>query len=154
MLSSQGREDTTGNTKVGVCRELWPTPQKLIREKDLDGNNNGGILEALQSKKPPLQRILSRVPRHYSRPPSSQNLPVRETIFFPYTWRCTLGEPYYFVNVVVHDYCPHPQQPSGSVSWAQQNDCRLSIHFSLLSEEHIQTAASKQVNIIIIRKWK
>ena len=99
-----------GNRKVGVCRELWPTPQKLIREKDLDGNNDGGILEALQSEKPPLQRILSRAPRHYSGPPSSQNLPAQETIFFPYTQRRTLREPYYFVNVVVHDYCPHLQQ--------------------------------------------
>ena len=60
-----------GNTKVGVSRELWPTPQKLIREKDLDGNNDGRISEALQSKKPPLQRILSRAPRHYSGTPSS-----------------------------------------------------------------------------------
>ena len=114
MLRSRGREDTTGNTKVGVPRELWPTPQKLIREKDLDGDKDGGILEALQSKKRPLQRILSRVPRHYSGPPSSQNLPVRKTIFIPYTRRCTLREPYYFVNVAVHDYCPHPQQQFGA----------------------------------------
>ena len=133
MLPSQGREDTTGNTKVGVCRELWPTPQKLIREKDLGGNNDVCILEALQSKKPPLQRILNRTPRHYSGPPSSQNLAVRETIFFPYTRRHTLREPYYFVNVAVHDYCPRPQQPSSTVKWAQWTDCRLSIHYFLLS---------------------
>ena len=143
MLPSQGREDTTGNTKVGVCRELWPMPQKLIREKDLDGDNDGAILEALQSKNPPPQRKLSRTPRHYCGPPSLQNLPERETIFFPYTRRRTLREPYYFANVAVHNYCPHPQQPSDSFNWTQQNDCRLSIHFSLLSEEHIRTAASK-----------
>ena len=74
-----------GNTKVGVSRELWPMPQKLIREKALDGNNDGRISEELQSKKPPLQRILSCTPRHYSRPPLLQNLVARETIFFPYT---------------------------------------------------------------------
>ena len=120
------------NLKVGVFRELWPMPQKLKREKYLDGNN-GHISEALQSKKPPLQRILNRAPKHYFGPPSSQNLAARETIFFPYTRRRTLWEPYYFVNVAVHDYCPHPQQPSSSVNWAQRNDCRLSIHYLLLS---------------------
>ena len=143
-----------GNTKVGVCRELWPTPQKRIREKDLDGDNDGAISEELQSKRPPLQRILSRAPRHYCGPPSSQNLPARETLFFPYTRRRTLQEPHYFANVAVHDYCPHLQQPSRSFSEAQRNDCRLPIHFSLLSKEHIRTAASTQVTIIIIRKWK
>ena len=99
-----------GSMKVGVCRELWPTPQKLIREKDLDGDKDGGILEALQSKKHPLQRIVSREPRHYSGPPSLQNLLAQETIFIPYTRRHTLREPYYFLNVAVHDYCPHLQQ--------------------------------------------
>ena len=138
-----------GNTKVGVCRELWLMPQKVIREKDLDENNDGGTSEALQLKKPPLQRILNRAPRNYFGPPLSQNLAVRKTVFFPYTQRHTLREPYYFVNVAVHDYCPHPQQPSGSVSWAQRNDYKLSIHFFLLSEEHIRTAALKQVNIIM-----
>ena len=121
-----------GNMKVGVFRELWPTPQKLLREKNLDGNNDGHISEALQSKKLPLQQILSYAPKHYSGPPS-QNLVARETIFFPYTRRHTLREPYYFVNVALHDYCPHPQQPNSSVSWAQRNDCGLSIHYFLLS---------------------
>ena len=82
-----------GSTKVGVRRELWPTPQKLIREKDLDGDKDRGILEALQSKKRPLQRILSRAPRQYFGPPLSQNLPARETIFIPYTRQRTLQEP-------------------------------------------------------------
>ena len=85
MLPSRGREDTTGNTKVGVRRELWPTPQKLIREKDLDGDKDGGILEALQLEKRPLQRIMSRTLRHYCEPCSLQNLLAQETIFFPYT---------------------------------------------------------------------
>ena len=115
MLPSRGREDTTGNTKVGVRRELWPTSQKLIREKDLDRDKDGGILEALQSEKRPLQRILSHALRHYCGPPSSQNLPAQETIFFPYTRRRTLQEPYYFLNVAVHDYCPHPQQQFGAM---------------------------------------
>ena len=65
---------------VGAHRELWLMPQKLIREKDLDGEKDGGILEALQSKKRPLQQILSCAPRHYSGPPSSQNLPAQETL--------------------------------------------------------------------------
>ena len=55
-------------------------PQKLIREKDLDGDKDEGILEALQSKKRPLQRILSRAPRQYSGPPSLPNLLARETL--------------------------------------------------------------------------
>ena len=133
MLPSQGREDTIGNTKAGVSRELWLTPQKLIRGKDLDGNNDDCISEALQSKKPPLQRILNRVPRYYSGPLSSQNLAARETIFFPYTRRRTLQEPYYFVNVALQDYCPHLQQLSSNVNWAQRNDYELSIHYFLLS---------------------
>ena len=114
MLPSWRREETIGNTKVGVRRELWPTLQKLIREKDLDGDKDGGILEALQSENRPLQRILSRAPRQYSGPPSSQNLPAQESIFIPYNRRRTLREPYYFVNVAVHDYCPHPQEQFGA----------------------------------------
>ena len=114
MLPSWGREETTGNTKVGVRRKLWPTPQKLLREKDLDEDKDGGILEAVQSEKRPLQRILGRAPRQYSGPPSLQNLPARETTFIPYSRRRTLRELYYFLNVAVHDYCPHPQEQFGA----------------------------------------
>ena len=114
MLPSRGREETTRNTKVGVRRELWLTPQKLLREKDLVGDKDGGILEAVQLENRPLQRILSRAPRQYSGPPSSQNLLVQETTFIPYSRRRTLREPYYFLNVVVHDYCPHPQEQFGA----------------------------------------
>ena len=136
MLPSQGREDTTGSTKVGVRRELWATPQKLIREKDLNGDKDGSILEALQSKKRPLQRILSRVPRHYSRPPSSQNLPAQETIFIPYTRRRTLREPYYFLNVAVHDYCPHPQQQFGATE--RLADVQFTISYFLTYTSELQ----------------
>ena len=115
MRPSRGREKTIGNTKVGVRRELWPTPQKLLREKDLDGDKDRGILEATQLENRPLQRILSRAPRQYSGPPSSQNLPAQETTFIPYSRRHTLREPFYFLNVAVHDYCPHPQQQFGAM---------------------------------------
>ena len=134
MLSSQGRENTTGSTKVGVRRELWPTPQKPIREKDLDGEKDGGILEALQSKKRQLQQILSHAPRQYSRPPSSQNLPAQETIFIPYTKRRTLREPYYFLNVAVHDYCPHPQQQFGATERLEDVQFTISYFLKLTSE--------------------
>ena len=138
MLCSRRREDTTGNTKVGEPRELWPTPQKLIREKDLRGilDKDGGILEALQSKKRPLQRILSRAPRHYSGPPLSHNLPAWETIFIPYTRRCTLREPYYFVNVAVHDYCPHPQQQFGATE--RLADVQFTISYFLTNTSELQ----------------
>ena len=36
-----------GNMEEGVRREYWPTPLKLIREKDLDGDKDGGILEVV-----------------------------------------------------------------------------------------------------------
>ena len=136
MLPSRGREETTGNTKVGVCRELWPTPQKLIREQDLDGDKDASILETLQSEKCPLQRILSCTPRQYSGPPSSQNLPAWETIFIPYSRRRTLREPYYFVNVAVHDYCPHPQQQFGATE--RLADVQFTISYFLTNTSELQ----------------
>ena len=125
MLPSRGRQDTTGNTKEGVRRELWPTPQKLIREKDLDGDKDGGILEAVKSKKRPLQRILSRAKAIFraslvAKSSSAGNL--------------TLREPYYFMNVAVHDYCPHPQQQFGTTERLADFQFTISSFLPNLSE--------------------
>ena len=136
MLPSRGREETTGNMKVGVRRELWSMLQKLLREKDLGGNKDGGILEAVQSENRPLQRILSCAPRQYSKPPSSQNLPARETTFIPYNRRHTLQESYYLLNVAVHDYCPHPQEQFDATEWLA--DVQFTISYFLRNTSELQ----------------
>ena len=110
--------------------------QKLLREKDLGGEKNGGILEAVQSENRPLQRILSRAPKQYSGPPSSQNLPVRETTFSPYSKRHTLQESYYFLNVAVHDYCPHPQEQFGATE--RLADVQFTIFYFLRNTSELQ----------------
>ena len=122
--------------KVGVRRELWPTLQKLLREKDLGRDKDGGILEAVQSENRPLQRILSCAPRQYSGPPSSQNLPAQETTFIPYSRRHTLQESYYFLNVAVHDYCPHPQEQFGTTE--RLADVQFTISYFLRNTSELQ----------------
>ena len=51
-VALQGREDTMGNTKLGITRELWPMPQKLIREKTSIGTTTSIYWRHYNQKSP------------------------------------------------------------------------------------------------------